>query len=114
MIRTLIVLSLVLGGGFHAEAAKTKVAKAQKVAAPQTKVIVAKESEGETSFAPKKGRLGTDFAFSGSSVDGKYLSAGDSIAEVEDEKSLGALIGIRKNFRDKLDTERARLKAQGK
>jgi hypothetical protein len=109
MIRTLLVATLILACGLSAEAKKKA-----KVVVNKEKIVVSKEKEGETSFTPKKGRLGTDFAFSGSAVDGKYLSAGDSIAEVEDEKSLGALIGIRKNFRDKLDTERARLKSEGK
>lgn len=110
MIRHLVIATLVLVSALAADAAKTK--KTQKVA--EKKVQVAPETEGSTSFAPKKGRLGTDFSFAGSHVDGKFLSAGESIAEVEDEKELSALIGIRKNFRDRLGAERARLKAEGK
>lgn len=61
--------------------------------------------------AASKSKLSKDISFSGSSVDGKYLSAGDSIAEVEGDKEMGALIGIRKNFHDRLGAEQARLQA---
>ncbi|MES2963924.1 MAG: hypothetical protein V4760_08540 [Bdellovibrionota bacterium] len=112
MIRLLMITVLVMASTFQAEAAKSKSVTKQK-----TKQVQKVEAENETdgaSFAPKKGRLGTDFSFAGSRVDGKFLSAGDSIAEVEDEKEMGALIGIRKNFRDRLGAERARLKSEGK
>lgn len=107
MMRSLLIVGMVSILGFQAQAARTtkKKVKTEKVA---------EASETSTSFAPKKGRLGTDFSFAGSRVDGKYLSAGESIAEVEDEKGLDNLIGIRKNFRDRLGNERARLKAEGK
>jgi hypothetical protein len=59
--------------------------------------------------APKK--LSKDIRFSGSAVDGKYLSAGESIAEVEGDKEMGALVGVRKNFKDRLKTETARLQS---
>jgi hypothetical protein len=60
-----------------------------------------------TSKAKKK--LLTDVSFSGSSVDGRYHSAGDAVAEVDKEKQLNSLIGMRKNFHDRLGAERARL-----
>jgi hypothetical protein len=54
-------------------------------------------------------KLSRDVRFNGSQVDGKYLSAGESIAEVEGDKDMGALIGIRKNFHDRLGAEKIRL-----
>ena len=109
MIRLLIITALVMTAALPgAEAAKAKAETKQK------QKVEAEKETGGASFAPKKGRLGTDFSFAGSRVDGKYLSAGDSIAEVEDEKEMEALIGIRKNFRDRLSAERERLKAEGK
>ena len=59
-----------------------------------------------------KKNLSKDISFSGSQVDGKFLSAGESVAEIEGEKNMGALIGIRKSFRDRLTIEKARLQAQ--
>ena len=56
-----------------------------------------------------KKKLLTDVSFSGSSVDGRYHSAGDAVAEVDKEKQLNSLIGMRKNFHDRLGAERARL-----
>jgi hypothetical protein len=53
--------------------------------------------------------LSRNISYTGSAVDGKYHSAPESIAEVESEKSLNALMGIRKNFRDRLGLEQARL-----
>ena len=103
-----LMVSLVMLGAVTTMAAPAK--KAPEKAKTQTEQA---ESEDSTSFVPKKARLGTDFSFAGSHVDGKYLQAGDSVAEVEDEKEMGALIGIRKNFHDKLAAERARLKAEG-
>lgn len=61
--------------------------------------------------AVSKKKLSRDIRFNGSQVDGKYLSAGESVAEVEGEKEMGALIGIRKNFRDRLRAENERLQA---
>ena len=60
----------------------------------------------------KKKKLSKDISFNGANVDGKYLSAGESIAEIEGDKDMGALIGIRKNFRDRSNLEIARLQAQ--
>lgn len=104
MRKMLIVLTAVASLAAHsAEAARTRKSEG------------AKRPVGASAISPaKKAKLSTDISFSGSKVDGKYLSAGESIAEVEPEKELNALIGIRKNFRDRLSSERARLKAEGK
>jgi hypothetical protein len=72
-------------------------------AAPRTTSVAAKPAS--------KSKLSKDIRFSGSQVDGKYLSAGESIAEVEGDKEMGALVGVRKNFRDRLKSETARLQA---
>ncbi|MEK7356818.1 MAG: hypothetical protein AAB250_10235 [Bdellovibrionota bacterium] len=113
----LMIAFFALTLGLQVQAAKSKASQNK-----ETKTQKVESSAGSgtdsgqsaPSFAPKKGRLGTDFSFSGSHVDGKFLSAGESVAEVEGEKGLGALIGIRKNFRDRLAAERARLKSEGK
>ena len=85
------------------------------LAAKTAKLVSATSTEATDSVGlKKKAKLSRDISFRGSQVDGKYLSAGESVAEVESEKNMGALMGIRKNFRDKLAVERDRLKAEGK
>lgn len=79
------------------KSAAKKATASQSAGAPQTQAL-----------GPKK-KLSKDISFTGAAVDGKYLSAGESIAEVEGDKDMGALIGIRKNFHDRLNDETARL-----
>lgn len=50
-----------------------------------------------------------EIVFDGSAVNGRYHSAGEAVARVEAEKNLNELIGPRRNFRDRLALERARL-----
>ena len=62
----------------------------------------------------KQGKLSRDVVFDGSVVNGKYLSSGEAVSTVENEKSLGNLIGMRSDFKDRLTEERARLRAEAK
>lgn len=101
----ILIASLVSATGAQAASKKSAKRSSKRTTVASTGASAA----GSTS--PKK--VSTDIRFSGSQVDGKYLSAGESIAEVEGEKKMGTLIGIRKNFRDKLNAENARL-ASGK
>ena len=71
--------------------------------------LVANATPKSDANATPKAKVSKDIRFSGSQVDGKYLSAGESIAEVEGDKEMGALVGVRKNFRDLLKVETARL-----
>lgn len=50
----------------------------------------------------KDAKLGTDFAFGNEMVNGRYQSADEALAVVEDEKDLNDLIGPRKHFKDRL------------
>ncbi len=81
---------------------------AQVNAAPAKKSSKSPAKKAAATSAGKQ-KLSRNLSFSGSAVDGKYHSAGESIANVESEKSLSALMGIRKNFRDRLSSEQARL-----
>lgn len=104
------LLIVALLAGVSAEAAP----KAHKAASKSAKATSSKDEALDKTPGPvKKSNVSRDIRFNGSTVDGKYLSAGESIAEVEKEKTMGTLIGIRKNFRDKLNAENARL-ASGK
>jgi hypothetical protein len=114
MLMTALSLSLGLSATFVG--ASAQAAGSKKSAKAKTSASKAKSDEAldANPVAPaKKGNVSRDIRFNGSTVDGKYLSAGESIAEVEGEKNMGALIGIRKNFRDRLASENARL-ASGK
>lgn len=50
----------------------------------------------------KDANLGTDFQFDNSMVNGRYQSADEALAVVEDEKTLNDLIGPRTQFKDRL------------
>ena len=58
---------------------------------------------------PSVGAKSRDVVFDGSTVTGKYLSAGEATSVVEQEKKLGDLAGVRANFNDRLRVERAQL-----
>lgn len=76
---------------------------------PSKKVAASKKAPVAAPASASQKKLSRDVRFNGSQVDGKYLSAGESIAEVEGDKDMGALIGIRKNFHDRLGAEKVRL-----
>ncbi|MES2857419.1 MAG: hypothetical protein V4692_16225 [Bdellovibrionota bacterium] len=97
-MRTLLVLALSLS--FVATAAEAKTVKKS-----------AKTKAEKTVVSSPKPKLSRNLSFSGSAVDGKYHSAGESIAQVESEKSLSMLMGIRKNFRDRIGADMRRLES---
>jgi hypothetical protein len=51
---------------------------------------------------PEGQRLSTDVSFDGRLVKGKYQYSTESITTVENEKGIDDLIGVRKNFKDRL------------
>jgi hypothetical protein len=59
--------------------------------------------------AARRDELSRDVVFDGSTVNGRYLSAGEAISTVEQEKKMNDLIGVRANFNDRLKADRARL-----
>ncbi len=97
----------------QASVKSAKAAKAEKQA--KAKAAAAKPLAATKPPASKpavsKANVSRDIRFNGSQVDGKYLSAGESIAEVESDKEMAALIGIRKNFHDRLNEEKSKLQA---
>lgn len=58
--------------------------------------------------------LKRDMVFSGSNVNGKYLVGGEGLATVETEKELNKLVGMRRDFKDRLAAEKTRLQAESK
>ena len=71
----------------------------------------AKAAKAVTPAKPQQANLSREIVFDGSNVNGRYHSAGEAVARVESEKELNNLIGVRKDFKDRLAMERARLKA---
>ncbi len=50
---------------------------------------------------PKQNKLSTDIKFDGQNVGGQIQSPFESLTEVENEKMIDQLIGVRKNFNDR-------------
>ena len=102
-MKTLIsffVLACFTFGGFNAEAAakhKTNKTAGKKLARSKTKTKVTKTA------LPGAGnsQLGTSFSFDPASVRGKYQTAGQGIASVENEKVMDDLLGLRIQFKDR-------------
>lgn len=65
----------------------------------KTKTSLTKNPKA-TSLPPTA--LSTDIRFSDQSVGGKYQLPMEALSVVENEKSIDNLIGIRKNFRDRI------------
>jgi hypothetical protein len=90
------VMVIVTGSALAAAPSKSKRAKTIDSLAEQ--------------IAKPKSSLSRDIVFDGSAIKGKYHSAGEALALVEQEKNMNELIGFRRDFKDRLATERARLK----
>jgi hypothetical protein len=50
----------------------------------------------------KKPKLSTDIKFDGHTVGGQVQAPFESLTEVENEKMIDQLIGVRKNFNDRI------------
>lgn len=80
------------------------------VAGSVAQAAAKKEVEtGKALKTPPK-NLSRELVFDGSSVNGRYHSAGEAVAKVEQEKKMNALIGLRSDYKDRLQAERERLK----
>jgi hypothetical protein len=67
-----------------------------------------KVSKGKISKTAPKSNLSTDIVFDGSTVHGKYQYSDEAMATVENEKILNSLLGVRRDFRDRIEQETAR------
>ena len=89
-----------------------KAAKSKKASSKAKKSAKSKSvSKVKTQASAKN--MSRDVVFDGSTVNGRYHSAGEAVATVENEKKLNDLIGARKDFKDRLAVENARLKKDG-
>ena len=96
----LLILTLALGLGLASfssvEAAPVKKqAKKAHVKAGKKIVLPHKATSGE---------LQTDVKFDDSVLHGQYQTPDEALARVENEKGLSDLLGVRKHFKDRLQT----------
>lgn len=97
-LKTQYLLMLILGGGFHTVAGNTL-----KPNTSQVKIAKAQSSiNTKTNAKTKASALSTDVKFGDQSVGGKYQLPMEALSVVENEKSIDGLIGVRKNFRDRI------------
>lgn len=68
-------------------------------------IIAAQNAVGapKAKTSKKKPKLSTSVDFTDRTVGGKYLFSTEAITTVENDKHLDDLIGVRKNFKDRLD-----------
>jgi hypothetical protein len=90
------------------ESARPQALKAKTKAKPQA---VKKQTAKKSAGISDSSKLSRDVVFDGSFVNGRYHSAGEAVAKVETEKEMVDLIGLRRDFKDRLSSERTRLKS---
>lgn len=100
---TKILIPALVAALFVSVTAQTSDAKPSRTQKGKKASTQAKASKP----APQMGR---EFVFDGSVIGGQYHSAGESVLTVEQDKPLSTLIGLRANFKDRLEVERSRLK----
>lgn len=86
----LLILLLILPGVSFAK----KGTASKNGSSVQSKVAVAQSST-----------LSTDVSFDGTNLYGRYNRADEAIATVEDEKIMGRLLGLRMDFKDRLQAQ---------
>jgi hypothetical protein len=78
-------------------------AKKKHVARKAHRVTSSKTAKAKKQI-PARGHLQTDVSFDDSVLRGQYQSPDDALARVENEKGLSDLLGVRKHFKDRLQT----------
>ena len=90
----------------HAEAKTKKKKPVAAAAGPQMSGAGKGKKLSSSSDTP----VSRDVVFDGSTVSGRYHSAGEAVTTVESEKKMNDLIGFRRDFKDRLTVQRAELK----
>ncbi len=78
-------------------------AKSVKKKAVSKTTTAAAASTASSALSPK---LTTDAQFNDQVVGGQYQTPFEAVSTVENEKSIDALIGVRKNFQDRIETSK--------
>jgi hypothetical protein len=100
-------LQIVILVPYLAQASVNDDANRSKVNASARKAK-AKKLAVKAAFEGPRDNLSRDIRFGDSSVYGKYQLANEGTAEVENEKTLDDLLGVRTNFKDRLRLETKR------
>ncbi|MBL7556158.1 MAG: hypothetical protein JNM24_10075 [Bdellovibrionaceae bacterium] len=108
MKTNILLISILLGLNFVSAKEKTSyLSKNPKSMSKQTATKAAAKTDQEIATtgqpSPKQhSALSTDVRFGDQSVGGKYQLPMEALSVVENEKSIDDLIGVRKNFRDRV------------
>lgn len=92
----MILLTLLLSLYAH-DVLAAKTSKSKKA------VKSSETSAAATSAASSAPKLTTDAEFGDHVVNGQYQVPFEAVSTVENEKSIDALIGVRKNFHDRIE-----------
>jgi hypothetical protein len=76
----------------------------QAVNAQSTPTSAPASAPGKTSAAAKAESSQTEHSFEDLLVQGKYHFSDESLTTVEEDKVLNALIGVRQDFKDRLES----------
>jgi len=105
----ILLISILLGLTTVSAKEKTSyLSKNPKVMSKQTATtkVAAKPAQDKATTAQPSAKqpsaLSTDVHFGDQSVGGKYQLPMEALSVVENEKSIDDLIGVRKNFRDRV------------
>jgi hypothetical protein len=66
-------------------------------------IFIAQDAFSATKAKAPAKKLSTSVDFGDRTVGGKYVYTTESITTVENDKSLDDLIGVRKNFKDRIE-----------
>lgn len=109
-ISLMLAATMVASIGFSSVSALASDLTTIKPASKGTKLSKKQKASGKTGPSKSKGKLSRDVVFDGSVVNGKYLASGEAVSTVENEKKLNNLIGMRADFKDRLEDQRAQLR----
>jgi hypothetical protein len=112
-LKAIMMIALALTISLHAEAKKKKSPAKAKTKMQHVSMVGSSAGTGKkVSSSSHGGPVSTDVVFDGSMINGRYHTAGEAVATVETEKKMNELVGFRRDFKDRLVVERARLKGQ--
>lgn len=66
-------------------------------------IFIAQDAFGAQAKKAAQKKLSTSVDFNDRTVGGKYMFSTEAITTVENDKSLDDLIGVRKNFKDRIE-----------
>lgn len=77
-------------------------------AAPQKKKAKAKVSHARLVKTPTQDEVSKNFSFEAANINGKTASSSAGRVTVENDKTIDDLLGVRQNFKDRIEQEKGR------